>query len=108
MHRDMKHPRVVRLFDVFEIDGTAFATVLEYCKGIDLHEKFVCFILLILLLFFIICIYEWMFYVCYLHNRDVLLMMYFTIAPLNRLKRLKIIPEKDAKAIFMQIMSGLR
>ena len=39
----MKHPRVVRLFDVFEIDGTAFATVLEYCKGIDLHEKLVCF-----------------------------------------------------------------
>lgn len=39
LRRDMKHPRVVQLFDVFEIDGTAFATVLEYCKGIDLDEK---------------------------------------------------------------------
>ena len=39
IHRDMKHPRVVQLFDVFEIDINSFATVLEYCKGIDLDEK---------------------------------------------------------------------
>jgi tousled-like kinase len=39
IHRDLKHPRVVQLFDVFEIDVNSFATVLEYCKGIDLDEK---------------------------------------------------------------------
>jgi tousled-like kinase len=39
IHRDMKHPRVVQLFDVFEFGHDAFATVLEYCKGIDLDEK---------------------------------------------------------------------
>lgn len=32
----MSHPNVVRLIDVFEIDGNAFATVLEYCSGNDL------------------------------------------------------------------------
>jgi tousled-like kinase len=39
IHREMKHPRVVELYDVFEIDMNSFATVLEYCKGIDLDEK---------------------------------------------------------------------
>lgn len=39
IHRDLKHIRVVQLFDVFEIDVNSFATVLEYCKGIDLDEK---------------------------------------------------------------------
>lgn len=38
IHRDMMHDRVVRLFDVFEIDVNSFATVLELCKGIDLDE----------------------------------------------------------------------
>ncbi|KAJ1419353.1 kinase-like domain-containing protein, partial [Ochromonadaceae sp. CCMP2298] len=60
IHRDMRHPRVVQLFDVFEIDVNCFATVLEYCRGIDLDEK---------------------------------------------LKRQKTIPEKDAKAILMQVRS---
>lgn len=41
IHREMRHPRVVQLFDVFEIDNSSFATVLEYCKGIDLDEKYV-------------------------------------------------------------------
>lgn len=63
IHRDMKHQRVVQLFDVFEIDLNSFATVLEYCRGIDLDEK---------------------------------------------LKRFKCIPEKDAKSIFLQMVSGLR
>lgn len=63
IHRDMMHPRVVQLFDVFEIDVNSFATVLEYCKGIDLDEK---------------------------------------------LKTMKIIPEKDARTILLQILSGLR
>lgn len=30
------HPKVVRLFDVFEIDASSFCTVLEYCDGTDL------------------------------------------------------------------------
>ena len=40
IHKDMVHPRIVQLFDVFEIDDNSFATVLEYCKGIDLDEKY--------------------------------------------------------------------
>ena len=32
------HPRVVRLFDVFEIDANSFATVLEICRGTDLDR----------------------------------------------------------------------
>jgi tousled-like kinase len=63
IHREMKHPRVVQLYEVFEIDVNSFATVLEYCRGIDLDEK---------------------------------------------LKRMKFIPEKDAKAILLQILSGLK
>jgi tousled-like kinase len=63
IHRDLNHPRVVQLFDVFEIDVNSFATVLELCRGIDLDEK---------------------------------------------LKTVKMISEKDAKAILMQIVSGLR
>ena len=39
IHRDMKHPRIVQLFDVFEISVDSFATVLDYCPGIDLDEK---------------------------------------------------------------------
>ena len=39
IHRDMQHPRVVSLYDVFEIDLNSFATVLEYCRGTDLDEK---------------------------------------------------------------------
>ena len=37
----MRHPRVVDFYDVFEIDVNSFATVLEYCRGIDLDEKYV-------------------------------------------------------------------
>jgi len=39
IHRDLDHPRVVKLFDVFEIDVNTFATVLELCRGTDLDEK---------------------------------------------------------------------
>lgn len=34
--RDLDHPRVVKLHDVFEVDDDTFATVLEYCSGDDL------------------------------------------------------------------------
>jgi hypothetical protein len=32
IHRDMQHPRIVQLFDVFEIDMNSFATIMELCK----------------------------------------------------------------------------
>jgi tousled-like kinase len=37
IHKQLLHPRIVRLFDVFEIDDSSFATVLEYCDGNDLE-----------------------------------------------------------------------
>jgi len=59
----LRHPRIVQLFDVIEINqSSSFATVLEYCPGTDL---------------------------------DV------------HLKKNKSLPEKEAKAILMQILSGL-
>ncbi|XP_015787805.1 serine/threonine-protein kinase tousled-like 2 [Tetranychus urticae] len=36
IHKKLDHPRIVRLFDVFEIDPNSFCTVLEYCDGHDL------------------------------------------------------------------------
>ena len=39
IHSNMSHPRVVRLFDVFEIDMDSFATVLEHCRGEDLDRR---------------------------------------------------------------------
>jgi tousled-like kinase len=36
IHRRLVHHRVVRLYDVFEIDHNSFCTVLEYCEGVDL------------------------------------------------------------------------
>lgn len=36
IHKSLNHPRVVKLFDVFEIDANSFCTVLEYCDGHDL------------------------------------------------------------------------
>ncbi|XP_063233309.1 serine/threonine-protein kinase tousled-like 2 isoform X3 [Bacillus rossius redtenbacheri] len=36
IHKGLVHPRVVKLYDVFEIDANSFCTVLEYCDGHDL------------------------------------------------------------------------
>ncbi|ESO96664.1 hypothetical protein LOTGIDRAFT_54679, partial [Lottia gigantea] len=36
IHKSLNHPRIVRLYDVFEIDNNSFCTVLEYCEGNDL------------------------------------------------------------------------
>ncbi|XP_061186181.1 serine/threonine-protein kinase tousled-like 2 isoform X2 [Saccostrea echinata] len=36
IHKTLDHPRIVRLYDVFEIDNNSFCTVLEYCEGNDL------------------------------------------------------------------------
>eukprot|EP01135_Chromosphaera_perkinsii_P011711 Nk52_evm34s2474 gene=Nk52_evmTU34s2474 len=38
IHRALNHPRVISLYDVFEIEPDAFATVLEYCEGKDLEH----------------------------------------------------------------------
>lgn len=41
IHKQLDHPRIVRLFDVFEIDSNSFCTVMEYCEGndLDFHLK---------------------------------------------------------------------
>ncbi len=62
IHRNVRHPRIVSLYDVFEIDSNSFATVLECCSGTDL---------------------------------DILL------------KDKRRIPERDARAILLQILSGM-
>lgn len=62
IHRDVRHPRIVSLYDVFEIDNNSFATVLECCKGTDLDSL---------------------------------------------LKERKCLPERDARAILLQILSGM-
>jgi len=36
IHKNLTHPRIVNLYDVFEIDANSFCTVLEYCDGHDL------------------------------------------------------------------------
>jgi tousled-like kinase len=63
IHRDVRHPRIVSLLDVFEIDHNSFATVLEYCRGTDLDSL---------------------------------------------LKEHKTVNEKDARAILLQIVCGMR
>jgi tousled-like kinase len=63
IHRDVRHPRIVSLYGVFEIDENSFATVLECCNGTDL---------------------------------DTLL------------KEKKRLPERDARAILLQILSGMQ
>ena len=62
IHRSVRHPRIVSLFDVFEIDNNSFATVLELCEGTDLD----------------------------------------TILKVKRR-----LPERDARAILLQILSGM-
>lgn len=63
IHRSVRHPRIVSLFDVFEIDNNSFATVLELCEGTDLD----------------------------------------TILKVKRR-----LPERDARAILLQILSGMK
>uniref|UniRef100_A0A3Q0KNB4 Protein kinase n=2 Tax=Schistosoma mansoni TaxID=6183 RepID=A0A3Q0KNB4_SCHMA len=36
IHKTLHHPRIVKVFDVFDIDHDAFCTVLEYSEGNDL------------------------------------------------------------------------
>ena len=41
IHKQLDHPRIVKLYDVFEIDNNSFCTVLQYCDGndLDFHLK---------------------------------------------------------------------
>ena len=63
IHKSVRHPRIVSLLDVFEIDHNSFATVLEYCEGTDLDTM---------------------------------------------LKEQKVLNERDARAILLQILLGMR
>lgn len=36
IHKELKHPHIVLLYDLYEIDVNSFATVLEMCEGGDL------------------------------------------------------------------------
>jgi len=63
IHRNVRHPRIVSLYDVFEIDNNSFATVLECCEGTDL---------------------------------DTLL------------KERRMLPERDARAILLQVLLGMQ
>ena len=36
IHKQLDNARIVKLYDVFEIDANSFCTVLEYCDGHDL------------------------------------------------------------------------
>ncbi len=38
IHKSLRHPRVVQLIDIFEIDENTFCTVLEFCDGSDLDS----------------------------------------------------------------------
>ena len=36
IHRNINHPKIVKLLDTIEIDNNSFCTILEYCSGPDL------------------------------------------------------------------------
>ncbi|XP_061696490.1 serine/threonine-protein kinase tousled-like 1-B isoform X2 [Syngnathoides biaculeatus] len=63
IHKQLDHPRIVKLFDYFSLDTDTFCTVLEFCEGNDLD-----------------------FY----------------------LKQNKLMSEKEARSVVMQIVSALR
>ncbi|XP_067108408.1 serine/threonine-protein kinase tousled-like 1 isoform X2 [Osmerus mordax] len=63
IHKQLDHPRIVKLYDYFSLDTDTFCTVLEYCEGNDLD-----------------------FY----------------------LKQNKLMSEKEARSIVMQIVNALR
>ena len=86
IHKQLEHPRVVRLFDVFEIDANSFCTVLEYCDG---HGKY---------FYLNVCCYTLLFYFPNFYNLD--LDFY--------LKQHKSIPEREARSIVMQVVHALK
>ncbi|XP_071495579.1 serine/threonine-protein kinase tousled-like 2 isoform X1 [Diadema antillarum] len=63
IHKSLDHMRIVKLYDVFEIDSNSFCTVLEFCPGNDLDFH---------------------------------------------LKQHKLMPEREARCIIMQVVSALK
>uniref|UniRef100_A0A2I3S6Q4 Protein kinase domain-containing protein n=1 Tax=Pan troglodytes TaxID=9598 RepID=A0A2I3S6Q4_PANTR len=37
IHKELDHPRIIKLYDYFSLDTDSFCTVLEYCEGNDLN-----------------------------------------------------------------------
>lgn len=38
IHKSLVHPRIVAMYDIFDIDENTFCTVMEYCEGGDLDS----------------------------------------------------------------------
>ena len=86
IHKNLVHPRIVSLFDVFEIDANSFCTVLEYCDGHDLD-----------------------FYLKQVNNSTILLIFFNQKnIPNNFFLQHKTISEREARSIVMQVSSALR
>ena len=88
IHKNLVHPRIVSLFDVFEIDANSFCTVLEYCDGHDLD-----------------------FYLKQVNNSTILLIFFFirkTFLTIFFFLQHKTISEREARSIVMQVSSALR
>lgn len=83
IHKNLQHPRIVQLFDVFEIDANSFCTVLEYCDGHDLD-----------------------FYLKQVRNSDLIpfWILFLTIFKFQH----KTISEREARSIVMQVSSALK
>lgn len=88
IHKSLNHPRVVKLFDVFEIDANSFCTVLEYCDGHDLD-------------FYLkqVCTVDFNF-----SNFCVSIGVIFHL----RIFQHKTIAEREARSIVMQVVSALK
>lgn len=88
IHKSLNHPRVVKLFDVFEIDANSFCTVLEYCDGHDLD-------------FYLkqVCTVDFNF-----SNFCVGIGVIFHL----RIFQHKTIAEREARSIVMQVVSALK
>ncbi len=84
IHKNLQHPRIVNLYDVFEIDANSFCTVLEYCDGHDLD-----------------------FYLKQVSSHCVL--SYSTsLYSLFLSPQHKMITEREARSIVMQVSSALK
>ena len=85
IHKNLVHPRIVSLFDVFEIDANSFCTVLEYCDGHDLD-----------------------FYLKQVNNRRNANILSEKTFPTIFFLQHKTISEREARSIVMQVSSALR
>jgi len=96
IHKALDHPRVVKLYDVFEIDANSFCTVLEYCDGHDLD-------------FYLKQVNILLFYANFLLYSDGCKMFsLFSNRNSNFSLQHKTIPEREARSIVMQVVSALK